>query len=58
MDQLSLTTRIPDHIAELHREAATARLTKPTRPALLRMPHVDRKSLLEPIRRTLRGAAW
>ena len=58
MDQLSLATRVPDHIAELHREAATARLPKPIRRSILRMPHVDRKAWLEPIRRTLRGAAW
>ncbi len=57
MDQLSLATRVPDHIADLHREAATARLTKPARPTILRMPHLDRKAWLEPIRRTLRGAA-
>jgi hypothetical protein len=58
MDQLSLVTRVPDHIAQLHREAATARLTKAIRPTILRMPHVDRKSWLDPIRRTIRGAAW
>ena len=29
MDLLSIATRVPDHIAELHREAATARLSKP-----------------------------
>jgi hypothetical protein len=58
MDQLSLATRVPDHIAELHREAATARLARVTRPTILRIPHLDRKSWLEPIRRTLRGAAW
>jgi hypothetical protein len=58
MDQLSLATRVPDHIAELLREAATTRLIREARPTILRMPHVDRKSWLEPIRRTLRGAAW
>jgi hypothetical protein len=58
MDLLSIATRVPDHIAELHREAATARLSKPASRSILRMPHVDRKAWLEPIRRTLRGAAW
>ena len=58
MDQLNLATRVPDHIADLHREAATARLPKPAGHSILRMPHVDRKSWLEPTRRTLRGAAW